>query len=170
MHWTIMAAFIHRIQRQVQHFWAESLSTGLTGELKKVATVRIPANTHTCTPQLPTFPCLSSMVFKGYKRPLVQEDMWKLNEVDCTAHINERFQHFMTSELAAARVRFKNKSKKKQDENRDKSREEVLQNGLSNGLGKGVSQDVLMMVRVCREKHLTHMYSTFPCTQNGFYF
>lgn len=94
------------------------------------------------------------MVLKGYKRPLVQEDMWELSETDSTADINQRFQYFMQSELGAARVRFKNKLKKKQDKNRDKAHQEAFPNGPSNGLGKGISQDVLMMVR---EKHLCRL-------------
>lgn len=94
---------------------------------------------------------------QGHKRALVQEDMWKLNETDGTAHINQSFQHVMQSELAAARVQFKNKLKKKQDENRDKAQEEAMQNGLSNGLGKGVSQDVLMMVSVQRKTLNAHV-------------
>ncbi|XP_039477391.1 canalicular multispecific organic anion transporter 1-like isoform X2 [Oreochromis aureus] len=85
-----------------------------------------------------TFNWLNSMVLKGYKQPLVQEDMWDLNESDSTAFINERFQHFMKPELDAARVRFQNKT-------RDSAQEDPQQNGLSSGLGKGVSQDVLMM-------------------------
>uniref|UniRef100_A0A3P8P9G3 ATP-binding cassette, sub-family C (CFTR/MRP), member 2 n=1 Tax=Astatotilapia calliptera TaxID=8154 RepID=A0A3P8P9G3_ASTCA len=60
-----------------------------------------------------TFNWLNSMVLKGYKQPLVQEDMWDLNESDSTAFINERFQHFMKPELDAARVRFQNKMKRK---------------------------------------------------------
>ncbi|XP_044069110.1 canalicular multispecific organic anion transporter 1 isoform X2 [Siniperca chuatsi] len=92
-----------------------------------------------------TFNWFNSMVMKGYKQPLVQEDMWELNQADGTAYITHRFQHFMQSELGAARVQFQNKLKKKQDKNRDKAQEEAFQNGLSNGLGKGVSQDVLMM-------------------------
>uniref|UniRef100_A0A8C2XRX4 Uncharacterized protein n=1 Tax=Cyclopterus lumpus TaxID=8103 RepID=A0A8C2XRX4_CYCLU len=75
-----------------------------------------------------TFSWFSSMVVKGFKRPLVQGDMWELNDTDGTADINQRFQYFMQSELGAARVR-------------DKAQEEAFQNGL----GKGVSQDVLMM-------------------------
>uniref|UniRef100_A0A669DKL9 ABC-type glutathione-S-conjugate transporter n=1 Tax=Oreochromis niloticus TaxID=8128 RepID=A0A669DKL9_ORENI len=63
-----------------------------------------------------TFNWLNSMVLKGYKQPLVQEDMWDLNESDSTAFINERFQHFMKPELDAARVRFQNKMKKKSEE------------------------------------------------------
>ncbi|KAL3972080.1 microtubule-associated serine/threonine kinase [Sarotherodon galilaeus] len=88
---------------------------------------------------------LNSMVLKGFKQPLVQEDMWDLNESDSTAFINERFQHFMKPELDAARVRFQNKMKKKSAKTRDSAQEDPQQNGLSSGLGKGVSQDVLMM-------------------------
>lgn len=92
-----------------------------------------------------TFNWLNSMVLKGYKQPLVQEDMWDLNESDSTAFINEHFQHFMKPELDAARVRFQNKMKKKSAKTRDSAQEDPQQNGLSSGLGKGVSQDVLMM-------------------------
>uniref|UniRef100_A0A669DDW2 ATP-binding cassette, sub-family C (CFTR/MRP), member 2 n=1 Tax=Oreochromis niloticus TaxID=8128 RepID=A0A669DDW2_ORENI len=92
-----------------------------------------------------TFNWLNSMVLKGYKQPLVQEDMWDLNESDSTAFINERFQHFMKPELDAARVRFQNKMKKKSAKTRDSAQEDPQQSGLSSGLGKGVSQDVLMM-------------------------
>uniref|UniRef100_A0A8C9ZZ31 ATP-binding cassette, sub-family C (CFTR/MRP), member 2 n=1 Tax=Sander lucioperca TaxID=283035 RepID=A0A8C9ZZ31_SANLU len=104
-----------------------------------------------------TFNWFNSMVVKGYKQPLVQEDMWELSEADSTADINQRFQYFMQSELGAARIRLQKKLKKKREENRDKAQEEAFQNGLSNSLAKGVSQDVLM-VRVCREKHLTRTF------------
>ncbi|XP_041803743.1 canalicular multispecific organic anion transporter 1 isoform X2 [Chelmon rostratus] len=92
-----------------------------------------------------TFNWFNSMAVKGYKQPLVQEDMWELNDVDTTSYINRRFQHIMQSELAEARVRYQNKLKKKQHEEKDRAQEEAFKNGLSNGLGKGVSQDVLMM-------------------------
>lgn len=92
-----------------------------------------------------TFNWFNSMAFKGYKRPLVQEDMWELNEKDSTSYINQNFQHFMKIELAAAQVRYNNRLKKKQEKNRDKVHEETLANGSSSGLGKGISQDVLMM-------------------------
>ena len=101
------------------------------------------------------------MVFKGYKRPLVQEDMWEINEADSTTYLNQRFQHVMQLELDAARVRFRTHLKKKSDKNRDKAQEMAFQNSQSGSLGKGVSQDVLMMVRMCKEKHLTHIWSTF---------
>ncbi|XP_042357577.1 canalicular multispecific organic anion transporter 1 isoform X2 [Plectropomus leopardus] len=92
-----------------------------------------------------TFNWFNSMVVNGYRRPLVQEDMWELSEADSTAYINRRFQYVMQSELGAAKVRFQNRLKKKRNKNRDKAQEEAFQNGLSNGLAKGVSQDVLMM-------------------------
>uniref|UniRef100_A0A3P8P716 ATP-binding cassette, sub-family C (CFTR/MRP), member 2 n=1 Tax=Astatotilapia calliptera TaxID=8154 RepID=A0A3P8P716_ASTCA len=83
-----------------------------------------------------TFNWLNSMVLKGYKQPLVQEDMWDLNESDSTAFINERFQHFMKPELDAARVRFQNKMKRKLFQNIHSAQEDPQQNGLSSGLGK----------------------------------
>uniref|UniRef100_A0A8D0A0W7 ABC-type glutathione-S-conjugate transporter n=1 Tax=Sander lucioperca TaxID=283035 RepID=A0A8D0A0W7_SANLU len=84
-----------------------------------------------------TFNWFNSMVVKGYKQPLVQEDMWELSEADSTADINQRFQYFMQSELGAARIRLQKKLKKKREENRDKAQEEAFQNGLSNSLAKG---------------------------------
>uniref|UniRef100_A0A7N6B5W4 Copper homeostasis protein cutC homolog n=1 Tax=Anabas testudineus TaxID=64144 RepID=A0A7N6B5W4_ANATE len=92
-----------------------------------------------------TFNWFNSMAVKGYKQPLTQEDMWELNESDSTAHINQRFQHFMESELAAARVRFQQQVKTKTAKNINKVRTEASTNDLSNGLGKGVSQNMLMM-------------------------
>uniref|UniRef100_A0AAQ4Q6G1 ATP-binding cassette, sub-family C (CFTR/MRP), member 2 n=1 Tax=Gasterosteus aculeatus aculeatus TaxID=481459 RepID=A0AAQ4Q6G1_GASAC len=92
-----------------------------------------------------TFNWFSSMVVKGYKRPLVQEDMWELSDAESTAVINQRFQYFMESELRAARVRFQNRLKKQRETSKEKSPEEAFQNGLSNNLGKGISHDVLMM-------------------------
>lgn len=101
-----------------------------------------------CKQQLPISPCLSSMAVKGYKQPLTQEDMWELNESDSTAHINQRFQHFMDSELAAARIRFQHHLKRTKAKDINKVQTEASQNDLSNGLAKGVSQDMLMMVSV----------------------
>uniref|UniRef100_A0AAQ5ZZH2 ATP-binding cassette, sub-family C (CFTR/MRP), member 2 n=1 Tax=Amphiprion ocellaris TaxID=80972 RepID=A0AAQ5ZZH2_AMPOC len=92
-----------------------------------------------------TFHWLNSMTVKGYKKPLVQEDMWELNREDSTPYIHQHFQHFMKSELSKARIRFQHKLKKKGVEGRDKAQDEAIQNGLSNGLGKGVSHDVLIM-------------------------
>nr|ALU63337.1 canalicular multispecific organic anion transporter 1 [Oryzias melastigma] len=92
-----------------------------------------------------TFNWFNSMVVTGYKRPLVQEDMWELNEKDSTSYLSSRFQHHMDSDLAAARVRYQNKLKKKPLKNKGRAQAEASENGISNGLGKGVSQDALMM-------------------------
>ncbi|XP_051815787.1 canalicular multispecific organic anion transporter 1 isoform X2 [Acanthochromis polyacanthus] len=90
-----------------------------------------------------TFHWLTGMTVRGYKRPLVQEDMLELNKEDSTPYIHGHFQHFMKSELSKARIRFQHKLKKKGV--KGKAHDETMQNGLSNGLGKGVSHDVLIM-------------------------
>ncbi|CAL9687902.1 unnamed protein product [Knipowitschia caucasica] len=89
-----------------------------------------------------TFNWFNSMVITGYKRPLVQEDMWDLNEADSTSYIHKEFQSIMTLELAAAQIVHNQKRQKKKAEGRD--RDKTFPNGLSNGLGKSVSQDILM--------------------------
>ncbi|CAG09356.1 unnamed protein product, partial [Tetraodon nigroviridis] len=87
-----------------------------------------------------TFNWFNSMALKGFRQPLVQEDMWDLNEVDSTGYIDQRFQHHIQKELAKARVRYQ------QQKCKEKAQEEAM-NGVSGGLAKGISQDVLMMVR-----------------------
>ncbi|XP_061601976.1 canalicular multispecific organic anion transporter 1 [Cololabis saira] len=88
-----------------------------------------------------TFNWIHSMVVKGYKQPLVQEDMWELNQEESTSHISQRFQYHMQNELGAAQVRFQKQTKKKPVHRGG----EASQSGLTSGLGKGVSQDALMM-------------------------
>uniref|UniRef100_A0A8C2GDE6 Uncharacterized protein n=1 Tax=Cyprinus carpio TaxID=7962 RepID=A0A8C2GDE6_CYPCA len=74
------------------------------------------------------------MVIKGFKRPLVQEDMWDLNEKDSTQTICQEFEDIMTKELKKAHSRLQ----KKQNKPKTKTDHQ-------NGLAKGVSQDVLVM-------------------------
>ncbi|CAL8300312.1 unnamed protein product [Merluccius merluccius] len=81
-----------------------------------------------------TFNWFNSMVVNGYKRALVQEDMWELKDFNSTGHINRQFQVHMQSELAAARVRFQKKRL-------DAKPNDDLHHGMQNG----ISQDVLMM-------------------------
>uniref|UniRef100_H3DGG8 ATP-binding cassette, sub-family C (CFTR/MRP), member 2 n=1 Tax=Tetraodon nigroviridis TaxID=99883 RepID=H3DGG8_TETNG len=88
-----------------------------------------------------TFNWFNSMALKGFRQPLVQEDMWDLNEVDSTGYIDQRFQHHIQKELAKARVRYQ------QQKCKEKAQEEAM-NGVSGGLAKGISQDVLMMGEV----------------------
>ncbi|XP_059928734.1 canalicular multispecific organic anion transporter 1 isoform X3 [Gadus macrocephalus] len=75
-----------------------------------------------------TFNWFNSMVVNGYKRPLVQEDLWELKEADSTSQIHRHFHSHMESQLGAARLRY---AKKKSDPRPAKQ--------------NGVSQDVLMM-------------------------
>uniref|UniRef100_A0A8C8HV47 ATP-binding cassette, sub-family C (CFTR/MRP), member 2 n=1 Tax=Oncorhynchus tshawytscha TaxID=74940 RepID=A0A8C8HV47_ONCTS len=87
------------------------------------------------------------MVLNGFKRPLVQKDLWELSEAESTLQISQRFQQNMQTELKAARTRLQTKMRKRGEEKASKGQGEGLQNGHQNRLGKGVSQDVLMMVR-----------------------
>ncbi|MEQ2208180.1 hypothetical protein XENOCAPTIV_028948, partial [Xenoophorus captivus] len=91
-----------------------------------------------------TFHWFNSMAVKGYKKPLVQEDMWELNEAESTGYISQHFDHHMQYELGQAWIRYQKKLKDKLIKSQGKGVEEASP---SNGLGKGVSQDVLMMVR-----------------------
>ncbi|KAM6956767.1 ATP-binding cassette sub-family C member 2 [Aplochiton taeniatus] len=92
-----------------------------------------------------TFNFCNSMMMKGFRHPLVQEDLWDLNQKDCTSSISQGFQHHMHTELTEARAKLQLKLKKKGEKRRKQGKEEGLQNGHQNGLGKGISQDVLMM-------------------------
>uniref|UniRef100_A0A8C7CDD3 Uncharacterized protein n=1 Tax=Oncorhynchus kisutch TaxID=8019 RepID=A0A8C7CDD3_ONCKI len=87
------------------------------------------------------------MVLNGFKRPLVQKDLWELSEAESTLQISQRFQQTMQTELKAARTRLQTKMRKRGEEKASKGQGEGLQNEHQNRLGKGVSQDVLMMVR-----------------------
>lgn len=88
-----------------------------------------------------TFNWFNSMVIKGFKRPLVQEDMWDLNEKDSTQTICQDFEDVMAKELKKARSRLQKKQNKQKTKN-------VHQNGLA----KGVSQDVLVMEEIGKKK------------------
>ncbi|XP_039546373.1 canalicular multispecific organic anion transporter 1 isoform X1 [Pimephales promelas] len=88
-----------------------------------------------------TFNWFNSMVFKGYKRPLVQEDMWDLNEDDSTRWICQRFEDVMARELRKARGVLEKKRRKR-----------PTRGEAQNGLAKGVSQDVLVMEETGKKK------------------
>lgn len=79
------------------------------------------------------------MVINGFKRPLVQEDMWELNEKDSTGYISQKFEETMKEELRKARLKLQKKQSKKKTSTPKLDREQ-------NGLAKGVSQDILVMV------------------------
>uniref|UniRef100_A0A8C1VAD9 Canalicular multispecific organic anion transporter 1 n=1 Tax=Cyprinus carpio TaxID=7962 RepID=A0A8C1VAD9_CYPCA len=88
-----------------------------------------------------TFNWFNSMVIKGFKRPLVQEDMWDLNEKDSTQAFCQGFEEVMAKELIKARCSLQ----KKQNKRKTKSDHQ-------NGLAKGVSQDVLVMEETGKKK------------------
>lgn len=79
------------------------------------------------------------MVINGFKRPLVQEDMWELNEKDSTSYISQRFEETMKEELRKARQKLQEKQSKKKTSTPKLDHEQ-------NGLAQGVSQDILVMV------------------------
>ncbi|KAL7855415.1 hypothetical protein AOLI_G00190190 [Acnodon oligacanthus] len=85
-----------------------------------------------------TFNWFNRMIFKGYKRPLVLEDMWDLNEMDSTGHISQRFEEIMSQELRKARIRLQKKQNRE-----EKSRPKPCSD--QSGLVKGISQDMLIM-------------------------
>uniref|UniRef100_A0AAY4E5D3 Uncharacterized protein n=1 Tax=Denticeps clupeoides TaxID=299321 RepID=A0AAY4E5D3_9TELE len=76
-----------------------------------------------------TFNWFNSMVFHGYKRPLVQDDMWELNEEDSTRHICQKFESIMNTELGKARRRLQMKQSRK----KAKQKSDPHLNGLSKG-------------------------------------
>uniref|UniRef100_A0A8B9JZW7 ATP-binding cassette, sub-family C (CFTR/MRP), member 1 n=1 Tax=Astyanax mexicanus TaxID=7994 RepID=A0A8B9JZW7_ASTMX len=78
------------------------------------------------------------MIFTGYRRPLVQEDMWELSEKDSTNFISREFEEMMKQELRKAHSRLQKKKMKMKM--KKISRPEHQQNGLN----KGISQDVLV--------------------------
>ncbi|KAL7841862.1 hypothetical protein SRHO_G00255530 [Serrasalmus rhombeus] len=95
-----------------------------------------------------TFNWFNRMIFKGYKRPLVLEDMWELNEMDSTGYISQRFEEMMSQELRKARIRLQ----KKQDRKK-KSRSKPYSD--HNGLVKGISQDMLIMMEQSEKRSKT---------------
>ena len=42
-----------------------------------------------------------SMIFTGFKRPLVDSDLWKLNHPDCSSVVTAQFMKNWNHELAA---------------------------------------------------------------------
>ncbi|XP_053475532.1 canalicular multispecific organic anion transporter 1 [Ictalurus furcatus] len=85
-----------------------------------------------------TFNWFNWMVINGYKRPLIQEDMWELNEKDSTDCISQKFEGIMKDELRNARQRLQKKQSKNKKTTLKPDRDQ-------NGLAKGVSQDILVM-------------------------
>ncbi|XP_044154090.1 ATP-binding cassette sub-family C member 2-like [Bufo gargarizans] len=82
-----------------------------------------------------TFSWYDSIVFKGYRRPLVMEDLWELSKENQTQNIYEEFDKTMKVEVAKARKALeKRRNKRKQQDGAIEM----------NGLSKVHSQDVLV--------------------------
>uniref|UniRef100_A0A8C9TJ62 Canalicular multispecific organic anion transporter 1-like n=1 Tax=Scleropages formosus TaxID=113540 RepID=A0A8C9TJ62_SCLFO len=75
------------------------------------------------------------MVLKGFKHPLMQEDLWDLNEEDTAHSIHERFEKHLKLDLGKAKTAFLKRQLKAGHRNEHHI----------NGLSQGVSQDVLVM-------------------------
>uniref|UniRef100_A0A673LUX6 Canalicular multispecific organic anion transporter 1-like n=1 Tax=Sinocyclocheilus rhinocerous TaxID=307959 RepID=A0A673LUX6_9TELE len=84
---------------------------------------------------------LTRTYYWRYRRPLVQEDMWDLNEKDSSQAICQGFEDIMAIELKKARSSLQKKR------NKPKTKD-----GHQNGLAKGVSQDVLVMKEKKKKK------------------
>ncbi|KAL4641040.1 canalicular multispecific organic anion transporter 1 [Arapaima gigas] len=82
-----------------------------------------------------TFNWFNGMVLKGFKRPLVQEDLWDLKQEDNAHSIYQRFKENMKVELGKAKTALHKRQLKAG--NKTESHE--------NGLSKGVSQNILVM-------------------------
>uniref|UniRef100_A0A671T4Z1 ATP-binding cassette, sub-family C (CFTR/MRP), member 2 n=1 Tax=Sinocyclocheilus anshuiensis TaxID=1608454 RepID=A0A671T4Z1_9TELE len=112
--------------------WVLSAIADVSPEVKRISQMN-PEARATFLSRI-TFNWFNSMVIKGYKRPLVQEDMWDLNEKDSSQAICQGFEDIMAIELKKARSSLQKKR------NKPKTKD-----GHQNGLAKGVSQDVLVM-------------------------
>nr|XP_055026726.1 ATP-binding cassette sub-family C member 2-like isoform X1 [Misgurnus anguillicaudatus] len=87
-----------------------------------------------------TFNWFNSMVYNGYKKPLIQEDLWDLNESDSTQQISQQFEEIMNQELKKAQRVLQKKKLKKIDKDHH------------NGLTNGISQDFLVMEETSESK------------------
>ncbi|XP_016097318.1 canalicular multispecific organic anion transporter 1-like [Sinocyclocheilus grahami] len=119
--------------------WVLSAIADVSPEVKRISQMN-PEARATFLSRI-TFNWFNSMVIKGYKRPLVQEDMWDLNEKDSSQAICQRFEDIMAIELKKARSSLQKKG------NKPKTKD-----GHQNGLAKGVSQDVLVMEETGKKK------------------
>ncbi|XP_075699212.1 ATP-binding cassette sub-family C member 2 [Rhinoderma darwinii] len=82
-----------------------------------------------------TFSWYDSIVIKGYRRPLVMEDLWELNKENQTKYVYDIFDKTMKEEVAKARKKLSERRNKRQ--RMDGAIE-------MNGLSKAQSQDVLV--------------------------
>ncbi|XP_069836113.1 ATP-binding cassette sub-family C member 2-like [Dendropsophus ebraccatus] len=82
-----------------------------------------------------TFSWFDSLVIKGYKRPLVMEDLWELSKENQSKHMYDAFEKVMKAEVAKARKELEKRRNKR------KQKDGAIE---MNGLSKAQSQDVLL--------------------------
>ena len=87
----------------------------------------------------PVAPSCSSTVLKGFRKPLMLDDVWDIEDAAKTKVLVSRFEKYMAEELQKARRAFQKRQKKKAKRNPGAS---------MNGLDKNQSQsqDVLVLV------------------------
>ncbi|XP_056384892.1 ATP-binding cassette sub-family C member 2 [Hyla sarda] len=90
-----------------------------------------------------TFTWYDRMVFNGYRRPLVMEDLWELNDTDKTKHIYETFDKSMKAEVAEARKKLEKRRNKR------KQKDSAIE---MNGLSKAQSHDILVLEEKKKKK------------------
>ncbi|XP_066179868.1 ATP-binding cassette sub-family C member 2 isoform X2 [Sylvia atricapilla] len=91
-----------------------------------------------------TFEWYSSMVYKGYRKPLEIEDVWELRDKDKTKALYTSFEKNMKSEMQKARTELEKRKRKK------RRREGNPDYG--NGMSKAQSQDVLVLEKQPKKK------------------
>ncbi|XP_063262505.1 ATP-binding cassette sub-family C member 2 [Prinia subflava] len=84
-----------------------------------------------------TFQWYSSMVFKGYRKPLEIEDVWELKDKDKTKALYTAFEKNMKSAMQKARAELEKRKRKKRRRGGDPD--------YGNSMSKAQSQDVLVL-------------------------
>uniref|UniRef100_A0A674HTB8 ABC transporter TMD0 domain-containing protein n=1 Tax=Taeniopygia guttata TaxID=59729 RepID=A0A674HTB8_TAEGU len=85
-----------------------------------------------------TFQWYSSMVFKGYRKPLEIEDVWELKDEDKTKALYTAFEKNMKTAMQKARAELEKRKCKKRRQEGDPDH--------GNSMSKAQSQDILVLV------------------------
>ncbi|NXH94045.1 MRP2 protein, partial [Pachycephala philippinensis] len=91
-----------------------------------------------------TFEWYSSMVFKGYRKPLEIEDVWELKDKDKTKALYTAFEKNMKTTMRKAQVELEKRKRKKRRREGDPDH--------VNNMSKAQSQDVLVLKQPKKKK------------------
>ncbi|XP_044790836.2 ATP-binding cassette sub-family C member 2 isoform X2 [Bubalus kerabau] len=102
-----------------------------------------------------TFSWYDSTVLKGFRKPLMLDDVWDIEDAAKTKVLVSRFEKYMAEELQKARRAFQKRQKKKAKRNPGAS---------MNGLDKNQSQsqDVLVLEETKKKKKKSETTKDFP--------